>query len=33
MMNDGEITREQAIMLAKMVLRENANKLYHFGSK
>jgi uncharacterized protein len=33
MMNDGEITREQAIVLAKMVLRENANKLYQLGSR
>jgi uncharacterized protein len=28
MMNDGEITRERAIELARMVLRENALKLY-----
>lgn len=28
MMNDGEISRERAIQLAKMVLRENAIKLY-----
>ena len=28
MMNDGEITRERAIELAKMVMRENARKLY-----
>jgi predicted TIM-barrel fold metal-dependent hydrolase len=33
MMNDGEITREHAIRLAKMVLRENAIKLYRFDSK
>ena len=30
MMNDGEITREQASELARMVLRENAIKLYGF---
>lgn len=28
MVNDGEITREHAIELARMVLRENARKLY-----
>ncbi len=28
MMNDGEITRDHAIELARMVLRENAIKLY-----
>ena len=28
MMNDGEITRERALELARMVLRENAMKLY-----
>jgi predicted TIM-barrel fold metal-dependent hydrolase len=28
MMNDGEITRERALELARMVLRENARKLY-----
>ena len=28
MMNDGEITRERAVELARMVLRENAIKLY-----
>jgi len=28
MMNDGEITRERAIELANMVMRENAVKLY-----
>jgi predicted TIM-barrel fold metal-dependent hydrolase len=33
MMNDGEVTREQAQGLAKMVLRENALKLYGFSSK
>ena len=33
MMNDGEITRERAIELARMVLRENANRLYGFGSR
>jgi 4-hydroxybenzoate polyprenyltransferase len=32
MMNDGEITREQAVGLARMVLRENAIRLYRFGS-
>ena len=30
MMNDGEITRERASELARMVLRENASKLYGF---
>jgi uncharacterized protein len=30
MMNDGEITRERAVELARMVLRENAIKLYNF---
>lgn len=30
MMNDGEITRERARELARMVLRDNARKLYHF---
>jgi hypothetical protein len=30
MMNDGEITRDRAVELAKMVLRENAKKLYGF---
>ena len=30
MMNDGEITREQAIELARMVLHDNAAKLYRF---
>src|SRR6266480_4470054 len=30
MMNDGEINRDQAMTLAKMVLRENAAKLYGF---
>ena len=29
-MNDGEITREHALELARMVLRENAIKLYGF---
>jgi hypothetical protein len=29
MMNDGEITRERALQLARMVLRENAMNLYH----
>ncbi len=28
MMNDGEITRERALELAHMVLRDNAAKLY-----
>jgi hypothetical protein len=28
MMNDGDINREQAVKLARMVLRENAAKLY-----
>ncbi len=28
MMNDGEITRERALVLARMVLRDNAAKLY-----
>ena len=31
MMNDGEITRERALELARMVLRENARKLYKLG--
>ncbi|HEY6119495.1 MAG TPA: amidohydrolase family protein [Pyrinomonadaceae bacterium] len=30
MMNDGEITRGRAMELARMVLRDNAKKLYHF---
>jgi hypothetical protein len=30
MMNDGEISRERAIEIARMVLRENAMKLYGF---
>ena len=30
MINDGEITRERALQLARMVLRENAAKLYGF---
>src|SRR5260370_3222490 len=33
MMNDGEITRERAIELARMVLRENAIKLYRLQTK
>jgi hypothetical protein len=33
MMNDGEITREQASHLARMVLRENAIKLYGLPEK
>jgi hypothetical protein len=32
MMNDGEITRERALELARMVLRENAIKLYKLRS-
>jgi len=31
MMNDGEITRERALQLARMVLRENAVNLYRLG--
>jgi uncharacterized protein len=31
MMNDGEISRERAIEIARMVLRGNAAKLYHFS--
>jgi uncharacterized protein len=31
MMNDGEISRERALELARMVLRENAMKLYKLG--
>ena len=30
MINDGEITRARALELARMVLRENAKKLYGF---
>jgi len=33
MINDGEITRERAVELAKMVLRENAIKLYGFATR
>lgn len=33
MMNDGEITREHAVELARMVLRENAIKLYRLGAR
>ena len=33
MMNDGEITRERAVELARMVLRENAIKLYGLGGR
>ena len=33
MMNDGEITRERALELARMVLRENAIKLYKLQTK
>jgi predicted TIM-barrel fold metal-dependent hydrolase len=33
MMNDGEITREHALELARMVLRENAAKLYGLSAK
>jgi hypothetical protein len=28
MVNDGEITRDRALELARMVLRDNATKLY-----
>ena len=28
MMNDGEISRERALELARMILRDNARKLY-----
>lgn len=31
MMNDGDIARERALELARMVLRENAIKLYALG--
>lgn len=31
MMRDGEITRAQALSMANAVLRENAQRLYHFG--
>jgi hypothetical protein len=33
MMNDHEITRAQAIDLARMVLRDNAIKLYALSAK
>lgn len=33
MMNDGEITRERALELARMVLRENAIKLYSLATR
>ena len=33
MMNDGEITRERAIELARKVMRENAVQLYSLKSK
>ncbi len=33
MMNDGEITRDEAVKLARMVLRENAVKLYKLDSQ
>ena len=33
MINDGEITRERAVQLARMVLRENAIKLYGLNAK
>ncbi|KAA0226869.1 amidohydrolase [candidate division KSB1 bacterium] len=33
MMNDGEITRERALELARMVLRENAIKLYNLQTQ
>jgi predicted TIM-barrel fold metal-dependent hydrolase len=32
MMNDGEITRDRALELARMVMRENALRLYNFKS-
>src|SRR5260370_38651586 len=31
MVNDGEITRQQALQIARMVLRENAEELYGWG--
>lgn len=33
MMNDKEITREQAVVLARMALRDNAIKLYHLDAR
>ena len=33
MMNDGEITRERALQLARMVMRENAIKLYNLKTQ
>ena len=33
MMNDGEISRDRAVELARMVMRENAVRLYNLGSK
>lgn len=33
MMNDGEVTRERAIELARMILRDNAIKLYNLHDK
>lgn len=33
MMNDGEITRERALELARLVLRGNAEKLYGLAPK
>jgi predicted TIM-barrel fold metal-dependent hydrolase len=33
MMNDGEITRERAIELARMTMRENAERLYNLKSR
>ena len=33
MMNDKEITRERAVVLARMALRDNAIKLYHLDAK
>jgi predicted TIM-barrel fold metal-dependent hydrolase len=33
MMNDGEISRERAVELARMVMRENAVRLYNLNSR
>jgi hypothetical protein len=33
MMNDGEISRERALELARMVLRDNAVRLYGFQGR
>lgn len=33
MMNDKEITREEAVALARMALRDNAVKLYHLDAR